>query len=234
MSLSPFPPGPNQVTHPCEDFRGFCFVFEPEESFRKIRQECHLGVSADSTGYLSSRWEKECVPRGGSMSLQRCTHILKGLFWLTQFNFGNPTIRQFKILKSDWFLTFGLGPFHTELLDRSRSTFANPLVVFPIYDLLDKMIQSLGASFGKFLSHLSFLLISGFIGRKWWQNFSGFCLFYFGRHRVYGLENQLPTLNRFDCTVIGFLGGDEFWSLIGHLFNLLLAWFSPHSFIFLR
>lgn len=41
---------------------GFVEVFEPKESVRKIRQECHLGASADSTVYLSSRWGREDVP----------------------------------------------------------------------------------------------------------------------------------------------------------------------------
>lgn len=37
-------------------------VFEPKESVRKIRQECHLGASADNTVYLSSRWGRDYVP----------------------------------------------------------------------------------------------------------------------------------------------------------------------------
>lgn len=35
--------------------------------------------------------------------------------------------------------------------------------------------------------------------------------------------NQLPWFNRYDSKIVGFLGGDEFYSLIGHLYNLLLA-----------
>ena len=60
-------------------------------------------------------------------------------------------------------MTFGFGPFHIELLAESHLAFAYPSLILSIDDLIDKITQSLGASFGNFLSHPSFLLISGYI-----------------------------------------------------------------------
>lgn len=67
-------------------------------------------------------------------------------------------------------MTFGFGPFHIKLLAESHLAFAYPPLVLSIDDLIDKMTQSLGASFSNFLSRPSFLLISGYIKRKWSDN----------------------------------------------------------------
>lgn len=86
------------------------------------------------------------------------------------------------------------------------------------------MTQSLGPCFGNFLSHPPFLLISGYIKRKWSDNriAQGFVYFNLGgiEFMAYRTKSHGSTVM---TQVVGFLAGDEFYSLIGHLYNLLLA-----------